>query len=886
MKKQANLFDMVKKMKATPLSIALELSKAECNTPNKDTNSIIIQSQSEILQRSQVSSQKNSTTTSSQNGKRTLDAFLGQSKQPVSSPQTSESIPLSQDLIIGVESENKVETSEKSLFPTEGTTAIEEEIPLERRQLEIQQSDVMIVETRIESDFSNINNEETDFDNLNGEDFEVLTKKLKTEETTTTNVVSPQQRNTLQKMMFQETTPLPNPPLVSKTIITTTTTSGLKKVSDIGYNPYRDAPFKEGEDVPFSFIADCFEEVSNISGVNSKEKIVDAICNMFRTILYFNPEQLVLAYYFCIMKICPDYIKDKELGIGSSTLFKAISKATGRSERKLRQDMQAAGDLGKVAAQSKNSQSSLPNFFVKKEGQTAKSLTIKSVIETFRRIAKLRGNNSNIEKERQLTKLILDAKELEVKYLIRFTEEIFHIGASVLTMQCGLFKAFLIKNNVDEKNMKPRTKSWSSYISNYEAKMKRYDEIVTRAINEYPDFDKLIEGLIKAGPNVESILEFCKITVGIPVNPMLAQPTAGIDIVMKRLQHTKFTCEFKYDGLRGQIHYKNGRFTIFSRNQIDMTEAYPDVIEVFQEVVERSQVTSFIMDSEIVAFNHETQKILPFQRLSMRGRKNVDQNQIEVQVCVFAFDLMLLNDEPLLNKNFRERRNVLRQTFLELDNKFRHANNKDVDTVDDVKGFLEESIKEGAEGLMVKTLDGDAIYEPGVRSWHWLKLKKDYLEDGSADTFDLVPIGAYWGNGKRTGSFGGFLLACYNSDRERYETFCVCGRGFTDEELEKYNVYFRENALPQCPSNYFVGNIGANLWLKPTVVWEVKGSDVQLSPVYTAGIGEVDLNRGLGLRFPRVIKIREDKDPTDATDSTQIAAWYKNQAAVMNDDFL
>jgi len=417
-------------------------------------------------------------------------------------------------------------------------------------------------------------------------------------------------------------------------------------------------------------------------------------------------------------------------------------------------------------------------------------------------------------------------------------------------MQSGLFKAFLIKNNVDEREMKPRTKSWSAYISNYEAKMKKYDDIVTRAVNEYPDFDKLIEGLIQAGQNIESVLEFCKITVGIPVNPMLAQPSTGVDVVMKRLQHTKFTCEFKYDGLRGQIHYKNGQYNLFSRNQIDMTEAYPDVIDVFREVVDTTKVKSFIMDSEIVAFNHETQRILPFQRLSMRGRKNVDQNQIEVQVCVFAFDLMFLNDESLLDKTFRERRQTLNDNFAELDHKFKYANHRDIDTIDDVKGVLEESIKEGAEGLMVKALDNGAIYEPGIRSWHWLKLKKDYLEDGSADTFDLVPIGAYWGNGKRTGSFGGFLLACYNSDRERYETMCVCGRGFTDEELEKYNVYFRENALPQCPSNYFVGNVGANLWLKPTVVWEVKGSDLQLSPIYTAGIGEADQNRGLGLRFP------------------------------------
>jgi DNA ligase-1 len=96
---------------------------------------------------------------------------------------------------------------------------------------------------------------------------------------------------------------------------------------------------------------------------------------------------------------------------------------------------------------------------------------------------------------------------------------------------------------------------------------------------------------------------------------------------------------------------------------------------------------------------------------------------------------------------------------------------------------------------MIKTLEVNAEYEPARRSLNWLKLKKDYLDNGLGDTFDLVPIAALRGAGKRfknnnlifkrKGVYGSYLLACYNEDMEIFETICKIGTGFSDEYLDK-----------------------------------------------------------------------------------------------------
>lgn len=192
------------------------------------------------------------------------------------------------------------------------------------------------------------------------------------------------------------------------------------------------------------------------------------------------------------------------------------------------------------------------------------------------------------------------------------------------------------------------------------------------------------------------------------------------------------------------------------------------------------------------------------------------------------------------------------------------------EAVDKVRNFLEEAIRENCEGLMVKTLEKEATYEPANRSHKWLKLKKDYL-DGIGDSADLVPIGAFYGRGKRTGVYGAYLLACYDPDTEMYQPITKLGTGLSDEVLKKFYDQLKEKVVNKPPSDYAIGEgIKPDVWFEASCVWEILGADLSISPKYTAAIGLVAKDKGISLRFPRFIRIRDDKETTQATNSSQV----------------
>lgn len=307
-----------------------------------------------------------------------------------------------------------------------------------------------------------------------------------------------------------------------------------------------------------------------------------------------------------------------------------------------------------------------------------------------------------------------------------------------------------------------------------------------------------------------------------------------------------------------------------------MTQKYPDIMSKIGQIT-KSNVHSYVLDCEVVAYDAKEHKILPFQILTTRKRKDVTTQSIKVEVCLFAFDLLYLNGESLIEETFAHRRQSLHDNFVDVPGEFHFAQHADSHSVEEIQTFLEESVKAGCEGLMVKTLDEESSYEPSKRSRKWLKVKKDYL-DGVGDSLDLVVIGGYAGRGKRTGVYGGYLLACHDPENEEYQAICKIGTGFSEADLESQAAFFKDYLIPG-PKPYYrcTDGVKPDVWFEPVQVWEVKAADFSISPIYTAGWGLVEAGKGISLRFPRFIKVRDDKTPEGASTSSMVADLYKNQ---------
>jgi DNA ligase 1 len=241
---------------------------------------------------------------------------------------------------------------------------------------------------------------------------------------------------------------------------------------------------------------------------------------------------------------------------------------------------------------------------------------------------------------------------------------------------------------------------------------------------------------------IMKLRESCKLRPGVPLKPMLAKPTKAITEVLDRFEGQKFTCEYKYDGERAQIHYvakdadqemsqslpgatkpaAAGVASIFSRNSEDLSKKYPDILAKLHTWV-KEDTKSFVLDCETVAWDTAEKKVLPFQQLMTRKKKDVKIEDVKIKVCVFAFDLLYLNGEAIVEKPLRERRELLQSAFTPIEGEFAFAVHMNSQELEDIQSFLDESVKASCEGLMVKMLDGaESGYEPSKRSRNWLKV--------------------------------------------------------------------------------------------------------------------------------------------------------------------
>uniref|UniRef100_A0A673C1A8 DNA ligase n=1 Tax=Sphaeramia orbicularis TaxID=375764 RepID=A0A673C1A8_9TELE len=642
------------------------------------------------------------------------------------------------------------------------------------------------------------------------------------------------------------------------------------------YHPVNDACWKQGQKVPYLAVARTFEKIEEDSG---------RMCHCGLSVLYVcvlpfvwvradvcgfpSPDDLLCCVYLCLNQLGPAYL-GMELGVGETVLMKAVAQATGRQLDKIKAEAQEKGDLGLVAESSRSNQRMM--------FQPA-SLTAGGVFRKLKEIAGMSGNSAMNKKIDIIKGLFVACRFSEARYIVRSLAGKLRIGLAEQSVLSALSQAVCL--TPPGQDFPPAVIDAGKGMSteSRRAWIEEKSLILKQTYCEMPNYDVLIPVLLKEG--IDQLPKHCKLTPGVPLRPMLAHPTKGVGEVMKKFDEAAFTCEYKYDGERAQIHIlESGEVRIFSRNQEDNTSKYPDIISRIPKV-KKDSVVSCVLDSEAVAWDREKKQIQPFQVLTTRKRKDVDASEIKVQVCVYAFDLLFLNGESLVRQPLCRRRALLRESFSEVEGEFVFARSIDSDNTDTIAEFLEQSVRDSCEGLMVKTLEKDATYEIAKRSHNWLKLKKDYLE-GVGDTVDLCVIGAYLGKGKRTGTYGGFLLACYDEENEEFQSVCKIGTGFKDEDLEQHYKFLKEHILPKPRAYYRVDQSAEpDVWLDAVQVWEVKCADLSLSPVYKAAMGLVDPEKGISLRFPRFLRVRDDKKPEDATTGSQVP--YVKQNKQQND---
>ncbi len=337
-------------------------------------------------------------------------------------------------------------------------------------------------------------------------------------------------------------------------------------------------------------------------------------------------------------------------------------------------------------------------------------------------------------------------------------------------------------------------------------------------------------------------LDTARVTLFQPLRFMLASPVETASEAIRRAGADEVWTEEKYDGVRCQLHAAGGEVALYSRDLKETTAAFPEVAEAAREL--RSEV---VVDGEILA--HRDGKVLRFFELQRRlGRKEVGERlRQEVPVVLVAFDLLRLQGEDLLDHPLSERRRLLEE--LALEHPFLLARREVARSADDLDRIFAETRERGNEGLMVK--DPDSGYTPGRRGMAWLKLKRPLA------TLDVVVTAVEWGHGKRRGVLSDYTFAVLDESSAQLVNVGKAYTGLTDAEIAEYTRRF----LAITTADH-----GRVRMVRPEVVLEVAFDSIQVSNRHRSGFA---------LRFPRIVRIRDDKPVSEIDTLGRVSELYE-----------
>ncbi len=538
-------------------------------------------------------------------------------------------------------------------------------------------------------------------------------------------------------------------------------------------------------------------------------------------------EHLDILAYFTSGILQPKF-RSIEFNIGDKLIEHAISLAYGYPRKDVEALYQKLGDLGFVAERLCQSRKQMP--------LCTKVLTLPDIYLSYYNLGRLGGKGSLNSKIKTLADLFGNASTLEARYIARYPTGQMRIGIA----ESSILEA----------------------VSVALTGTKELKEEIERSYNLCSDIGRVVKAWLT---QQNEKIDLFWIDYFSPVRPALAERVSSTREIFEHAKECAI--EYKYDGMRLQIHKKRDKVVLFSRNQEVVTHMFPDVVEEIKRIQH-----DFIAECEAVGYDEEKRVLLPFQVMIKRKRKyDVDKFTSIIPVKLYFFDLLKLDDKDVYYMQYKERRYLLEHMLTENYEHLKMSHIAPAKIVSDSKEadeIFRNAIQQGLEGIMAK--DIYAVYTPGVRKYAWMKLKKSY--GPAIDTIDAVIVGFFYGKGARAEKeYGGVLCAVYNSETGMFETIAKASSGLSEQEMEELKQKFSSLRSEFQPKN-IVSEIKPDYWVIPSIVVELAYDEITISDLHTCG--RID-KKGYALRFPRIIRIRDDKSLDDCTTTQEILSIYE-----------
>jgi len=583
----------------------------------------------------------------------------------------------------------------------------------------------------------------------------------------------------------------------------------------------------------FKILAQLFSELESTT---KRLEMIDMLATFFRNLKENADYQDLEKIMYLLQGHLVSNIKQfPKMGIAEKMIIEALSVHSGINPKKIKDVLVKKGDIGLTAESilsTNKKQKSLFDFNSQKNGSYS-SIEISELYSELKRIAITEGAGSHDTKLGILRGLINSISPLETKYLLRIITSTLRVGVSTQTIIDGLSLGFTGK--------------------------KENRDIIEHAYNLHPDLGDMTRILAEKG--LEEVKKI-KITYGIPIRMMLASRVPYTEIIEKL--GNPFIAEYKLDGERLQIHKKGENVTLFSRRLLEISEQYPDVCDIIKNNIKAQNV---IIEGEVVAMDAFYEKMLPFQVLSKRRRKyDVKETIKEIPVCLFLFDLLKFEEEEFIDNKLSQRREKLEE-IVDQREELKLVKSKMIYSTEELVNFFNKAREDGTEGIIAKSLKEDSIYQAGNRGFLWIKLKG--LEGGKLkDTIDVVLVGAFYGRGRRSGVYGTYIGAVYDSEKNQFIAFTRIASGWTDEIMDNLMAEMKQYELSVKPRNVICED-EPDIWLEPNVVIEIIGDEVTISEKFSS--------LGYSMRFPVFKRFRRDKAPEDITTVREIEHLYEIQ---------